>query len=1015
MTRLVESFTRLLAAPKLARATDFSVERGALKYPAPFGRHLLLERINVGGMAEVFKAKSFGVEGFERIVAVKRILPTMAEDQEFITMFVDEARIASHLTHQNIVQIYELAKWDGNYYISMEYIAGRDLRQLLDHHKRLKKPMEIAKACYITSRVCEALEYAHRKKDPAGKDLKIIHRDVSPQNVIISFEGEVKLCDFGIAKAASRASRTQVGVLKGKFAYMSPEQVRGQPTDRRSDLFALGVIFYEMLTGERLFLGESDYSTLEAVRAARVPAPAQLNTKIPAALEGIMLKLLARDPKDRYQWASEVHEDLLDHLSHEGKIYHGRHLRAWMQDVYARDIEIENAKLEEFMKLKLPEADAQRSEQPSVAPIVAEMAEQAQRASVEGIERSPKTSSVEAITNTTADKDIEALRHELDGATPSQGVSGVPEMVSPSPVSHLFGTPSLDAERSGGSEDSHEGPMVRPAAARPHEEAEPPASIKATPIDDTFIHERLVDVNPTLMSDEEPGGEDERTQFDVLTLAGAGGNDTLFENSEISDNQEETVGEGRIHAEIRAAQSELIDRLESQGALDNGETVDASESFADKVPAFVFDPTMENSITSEQPLPDTLHPGALITAPGALDDKTSISPVPLDDPTPAGGELVPTGVEGFEAENTSDEEEPAKSPPPRKSAPRTNGANGASHAGDPAARTPAGSHKRRIWEINADHGEYRDEALLRRAGRSLVETPKPGEDVRGPAPSPPSQPQVVKPVSSRRFAREIEPLIRQQIGRATIALRDPRVLMLVAASVGMLAIALLVTLIVTRGSNGASLHIVTEPTRKVEVKLDGKVIGNETPVEAAALKLGQHTVELHAQGYHPYRQVVQIAEAKPHTMVVPLEVLEAEPAPPPTRKEVEPPKPTPDDEVLDHVPTPVAEAKPARAPEPIKTARPAPAAPEPKAPVVLAKPKPPPKVEEGYLVVTTKPTGVGLIVDGKQTNLKTPVRHPYAVSPGKHVLTFVMDDGQKYSFEVQIAAGETTKVYKPLR
>src|SRR5688500_13137980 len=287
-------------------------------------------------MAEVFKAKSFGVEGFERIVAVKRILPTMAEDQEFVTMFVDEARIASHLTHQNIVQIYELGKHDGTYYISMEYVAGRDLRQILDHHKRLKKPMDVAKACFVTSRVCEALEYAHKKKDPAGKDLKIIHRDVSPQNVIISFEGEVKLCDFGIAKAASRASRTQVGVLKGKFAYMSPEQVRGQPTDRRSDLFALGVIFYEMLTGERLFLGESDYSTLEAVRNARVPAPRKFNPNLSKELETVVLKLLARDPKDRYQWASEVHEDLQDHLIHDGRVFHARHLRASVQETYAR-------------------------------------------------------------------------------------------------------------------------------------------------------------------------------------------------------------------------------------------------------------------------------------------------------------------------------------------------------------------------------------------------------------------------------------------------------------------------------------------------------------------------------------------------------------------------------------------------------------------------------------------------------------------------------------------------------
>ncbi len=156
--------------------------------------------------------------------------------------------------------------------------------------------MSEAMAAFIISRVCESLDYAHRKRDPSGKEYKIIHRDVSPQNVLISFEGECKLCDFGIAKAVTQSTRTQAGVLKGKFAYMSPEQVRGQPIDRRSDLFALGVIFYEMLTGERLFLGESDFSTLEAVRAARIPNPRQFNRDLPKPLERILMRMLARNP-----------------------------------------------------------------------------------------------------------------------------------------------------------------------------------------------------------------------------------------------------------------------------------------------------------------------------------------------------------------------------------------------------------------------------------------------------------------------------------------------------------------------------------------------------------------------------------------------------------------------------------------------------------------------------------------------------------------------------------------------
>ena len=322
------------------------------KYPIPLGRHLLLlERINVGGMAEVFRAKAFGVDGFERFVAVKRILPTLAADEEFVAMFIDEARIAAHLTHQSIVQIYELGKEAGTYHISMEYVAGRDLRLILDRQKRLGRPMDPVASAFVIARVCEALDYAHRKRDPAGRALGIVHRDVTPQNIILSYDGEVKLCDFGIAKATSRVSRTEVGVLKGKFAYMAPEQVQGRPVDHRGDIFALGVIFYEMLTGERLFVGDSDYATLEAVRSARIPPPRRIVPGLPRGLEGIVMRMLARDPALRYRWASDVHDDLLALLAAAKRPFRPRHLREWMQTVYANNIAEERKKMEGFMGL----------------------------------------------------------------------------------------------------------------------------------------------------------------------------------------------------------------------------------------------------------------------------------------------------------------------------------------------------------------------------------------------------------------------------------------------------------------------------------------------------------------------------------------------------------------------------------------------------------------------------------------------------------------------------------------
>src|SRR4051812_21499331 len=185
----------------------------ALKKPVPFGKYYLLERINVGGMAEVFKAKTFGVEGFERLLAVKRILPNIAEDQDFITMFIDEAKIAVQLSHANIAQIFDLGKVEESYFIALEYVPGRDLRALFDRCKQRPEgglpTMPLAQACFVIMKVCEGLDYAHNKRDAGGRELHLVHRDVSPQNVLISFEGEVKLIDFGIAKAAGKAGQTQ--------------------------------------------------------------------------------------------------------------------------------------------------------------------------------------------------------------------------------------------------------------------------------------------------------------------------------------------------------------------------------------------------------------------------------------------------------------------------------------------------------------------------------------------------------------------------------------------------------------------------------------------------------------------------------------------------------------------------------------------------------------------------------------------------------------------------------------
>jgi serine/threonine protein kinase len=327
-----------------------------LKKPVPFGKYYLLERINVGGMAEVFKAKTFGVEGFERLLAVKRILPNIAEDEEFITMFIDEAKIAVQLQHANIAQIFDLGKVDESYFIALEYVNGRDLRSIFDRMRSRGESLPIAMACWVMMQICEGLDYAHNKRDGQGRELHLIHRDISPQNVLIGYDGEVKLIDFGIAKAAGKASTTQAGILKGKFGYMSPEQVRGLPIDKRSDIFAVGIVLYELLTGERLFVGETDFSTLEKVRNVEIVPPSSYNKKIPAELERLMMKALARDPEDRYSNAIDLHDDLQSFLYSIGEFYSRKDLAGWMKKTFAAEIEEDNAKLEQYRQIAPPVA-----------------------------------------------------------------------------------------------------------------------------------------------------------------------------------------------------------------------------------------------------------------------------------------------------------------------------------------------------------------------------------------------------------------------------------------------------------------------------------------------------------------------------------------------------------------------------------------------------------------------------------------------------------------------------------
>lgn len=304
-------------------------------------RYLLLDRIATGGMAEVFKAKSHGVEGFEKLVVIKRILPHLSRNTRFVSMFINEAKIAVSLNHGNIVQVYNLGKHAEDYYIAMEYVHGRDLMQVLKGCRQGNRRLPVPLVLFIVSEVAKGLDYAHRKQDASGRELQIVHRDISPHNVVVSFEGEVKIVDFGIAKIVSQVmddNPKQQNRLGGKFAYMSPEQASGGGMDPRSDLFSLGLVLYELLTGQKAYQARALAEKLEQVRNAQFRPPRELLPDLPQELERILLKMLAVNADDRYQWASDVYEDLTELMFSSCGVITAGTLGAFVRELFTDEI-----------------------------------------------------------------------------------------------------------------------------------------------------------------------------------------------------------------------------------------------------------------------------------------------------------------------------------------------------------------------------------------------------------------------------------------------------------------------------------------------------------------------------------------------------------------------------------------------------------------------------------------------------------------------------------------------------
>ncbi len=347
----------------MVSTTQDKLQPGSPDNPVPFGQYFLLGLIARGGMAEVYRSRLRTAEAPDPF-AIKVMRPQLAREPRFVDMFMREGHLAKQLRNRSIVRTLDVGRIEGRHYIAMEYIAGRDLTQCLRRCQETNQRIPIPHAVYIAARIAEGLEFAHNLLDESGRPLNIVNRDVSPSNVRLSYDGDVKLLDFGIAQALVKYT-SEIGVLKGKFSYMSPEQIRGMPLDARTDVFSAGIILHEMLTTEKLFRGDTEFALMEKVRKAEVPPPSQFNRRVNADLDKIVLRALARDVENRYQTAAELRRDL-DALL-ESYRFDPKELRQFMRQMFRKEYAREREELELALRSK-PASERQTARRPSVSP-----------------------------------------------------------------------------------------------------------------------------------------------------------------------------------------------------------------------------------------------------------------------------------------------------------------------------------------------------------------------------------------------------------------------------------------------------------------------------------------------------------------------------------------------------------------------------------------------------------------------------------------------------------------------
>ena len=337
--------------------------RSAIQAGSLVGKRLdkyeVLALLAIGGTAEIYLARIGGEAGFEKYIVIKCLLDHLADEQDYVKMFLDEARLCAQLEHSNIVQTLELGEHLNRYYMVMEYLAGMSLAQLArktsDRIRGGLIPTDVVLA--LAAQAASGLHYAHEKRDTSGKPLKVVHRDVSPQNLVITFDGILKIVDFGIAKAEARETHTRTGTIKGKFAYMSPEQCQAQDVDRTTDIFALGVIVHELLTGRRLFKRPTSYETYTAITSGKYPSPSQINHRLDPALDEVVMRAVAFDRQQRYQTAEAFGEALLSLLHRRGKSIGAADISRFYDQHFTRELEEHGNRMRQLIEGRTDTSD----------------------------------------------------------------------------------------------------------------------------------------------------------------------------------------------------------------------------------------------------------------------------------------------------------------------------------------------------------------------------------------------------------------------------------------------------------------------------------------------------------------------------------------------------------------------------------------------------------------------------------------------------------------------------------